>query len=168
MEQRGQSSVPPKMLHFGALRARFERQMADYLADVGQRLREARLRNRPDLTSHEKAARELEKFGVTVTAKQYARWERGESEPRGDKRTHIAEMLGITRDQIWGQPPIAPEEELRAQLDRIEASQQTILAEIAVTRDERAAAETRIATQLRSIARKLGNEAAASRIRSNG
>lgn len=156
------------MLHFAALRARFERQMADYLADVGKRLREARLRNRPDLSSHEKAARELEKFGVTVTGKQYARWERGESEPRGDKRTHIAEMLGMTRDEIWGQPPIAPEEELRAQLDRIEANQGKILADIASMRDERAAAEARLATQMRSIARKLGTEAKGSRSRSTG
>jgi transcriptional regulator with XRE-family HTH domain len=142
--------------------------MAEYLADVGSRMRQARLRNRPELSSHEKAARELEKFGVTVTAKQYARWERGESEPRGNKKTHIAEMLGVTRDEIWGQPPIAPEEELRAQLDRIEANQREILAEIAVTRDERAAAEARIATQLRSIVRRLGTAATGNRNRATG
>jgi transcriptional regulator with XRE-family HTH domain len=142
--------------------------MAEYLADVGSRMRQARLRNRPELSSHEKAARELEKFGVTVTAKQYARWERGESEPRGNKKTHIAEMLGVTRDEIWGQPPIAPEEELRAQLDRIEANQRKILADIAVTRDERAAAEARIATQLRSLARRLGTAATGNRNRATG
>jgi len=94
--------------------------MADYLAEVGRRLREARERNRPDLSSHDKAARELENYGVVVTGKQYGRWERGESEPRGNKRDKLAEMLGTTKEAIWGKPPLAPEEELREQLDRIE------------------------------------------------
>lgn len=112
--------VPTKMLHFAAMRDRFERQMADYLADVGRRLREARERNRPDLSSHAKAARELENLGVTVSEKQYGRWERGESEPRGDKRKVIATMVGVEVADLWGNPPIAPEQELRDQLDRIE------------------------------------------------
>lgn len=118
------------MLHFPELRARFERQMADYLADVGRRLRDARLRNRPDLDSIPKAARELQdKHGIDISEKQYGRWERGESEPRGSKRDALAAMLGIRKEEIWGEAPIAPEEELRAQLNRIEETLAKILAE---------------------------------------
>jgi hypothetical protein len=96
-------------LQFAELRARFEEQMAEHLAAVGRRLREARERNRPDLTSHEKAAHELSKAGVIVTGKQYGRWERGESEARSDKREAIASMLGTSVESLWGEPPIAPE-----------------------------------------------------------
>lgn len=102
-------------MHFAEMRARFERQMSAYMQDVGRRMREARERNRPDLTSHEKAAHEL-----GVSGKQYGRWERGESQPRPDKWSAIAEMLDVSVESLRGSPPIAPEEELRAQLTRIE------------------------------------------------
>jgi hypothetical protein len=114
-------------LQFAELRARFEQQMAEHLAAVGRRLREARERNRPDLTSHEKAAHELSKAGVIVTGKQYGRWERGESEARSDKREAIASMLGTTVEALWGEPPIAPEVELRQQLGRIEQKLDLVL-----------------------------------------
>lgn len=91
--------------------------MAAYSQDVGRRMREARERNRPDLTSQEAAARELD-----VSSKQYGRWERGESTPRSDKWELIAEMLRVPVDELRGEPPAIPEDDLRAQLDRIEAT----------------------------------------------
>ena len=131
-EQEVDLSVPAKMLHFGELRARFERQMADYLADVGRRLREARLRNRPDLDSIPKAARAFETAtGIHVSEKQYGRWERGESEPRGAKRDGLAAMLGIRKEEIWGEPPVAPEDELRAALAELRSGQKEILRQLA-------------------------------------
>lgn len=128
------ASVPAKMLHFAELRSRFERQMADYLADVGRRLREARLQNRPDLDSIPKASRELhEKFGIINSEKQYGRWELGKSEPRGAKREALAKMLRVRPEDIWGEPPIAPEEELRQQLNRIEDKLDRLLDYFATT-----------------------------------
>lgn len=162
-EQGTPSSVPAKMLHFGEFRARFERQMADYLADVGRRLREARQRNRPDLDSIPKAARELKDVhGVDVSEKQYGRWERGESEPRGSKRDALAAMLRVRKEDIWGEPPLAPEDELRADMKALKNSLRTIRAEIATLSTELAQSEARLITRLRRIERKLDTGATGS------
>lgn len=147
--------VPAKMLHFPALRARFERQMADYLADVGRRLRDARLRNRPDLDSIPKASRELQdKYGIGNSEKQYGRWERGESEPRGAKREALAKMLHVRPEDIWGEAPIAPEDELRAQLQRIESKLDDVLAGQRVIRAELARPSRKASTPRQSAPRK--------------
>jgi transcriptional regulator with XRE-family HTH domain len=133
-------------LHFAAVRERFEKQMADYLVEVGRRLHDARIQNRPDLTSHEKAAHELQAtHGVVVSGKQYGRWERGESEPRTDKREAIAAMLRVDVTDIWGLPPIAPEVELRAQLDRLEARLDAIAKHLGIDHAEVRDALSRLA-----------------------
>jgi DNA-binding XRE family transcriptional regulator len=103
--------------------------MAAYTADVGRRMREARERNRPDLTSQEAAAQE-----IGVSGKQYGRWERGESQPRSDKWTPIAHMLRVPVEDLRGRPPALPEEELRAQLDRIEAKVDDALSQLSAMR----------------------------------
>lgn len=104
--------------------ANFERQMADYTQNVGKRIREARERI-PDL-SQEAAARE-----VGVSVKQFGRWERGESQPRRqEKWDRLAEVLGVSVDDLRGEPPEVydPESELRMQVDRLEEKLDAILA----------------------------------------
>lgn len=122
--------VGAKSLHFATVLARFEAQMAAYSADVGRRMREARTRNRPDL-SQEAAAHE-----IGVSSKQYGRWETGKSQPRAANWAKIAEVLQVAVDDLRGKPPIAPEQELRDQLDRIETTQDKILGELRAIRLE--------------------------------
>jgi transcriptional regulator with XRE-family HTH domain len=113
-------------LHFAELLARFQRQMADYEEEVGRRIKRARLQNRPDLTSHESAARE---FG-NISSKQWGRWERGESLPRAANWNRLAEVLQIEVAELRGDPPAIAEHELADQLDRIEAKLDAILATV--------------------------------------
>jgi DNA-binding XRE family transcriptional regulator len=121
------------------MRARFERQMASLRRRRGQRIREARERNRPEL-SQEDAAHEM---GVSV--KTIGRWERGESQPRDKQWEPLARMLKVGVEDLRGQPPIAPEAELKAQLDRIEANQQLLLAYFGIEPDEEGEPATRFA-----------------------
>jgi transcriptional regulator with XRE-family HTH domain len=112
-----------KSLHFAELLERFRRQMADYEEEVGHRIRRARLHNRPDLTSHEAAARE---FG-NISSKQWGRWERGESLPRAANWNRLAEVLRMEVTDLRGDPPAIAENDLADQLDRIEAKLDLLL-----------------------------------------
>jgi transcriptional regulator with XRE-family HTH domain len=134
--------------------------MADHLRRQGARLREARKALK---ISQEEAARL-----IGVSNKAYGAWERGTSEPRDRNWRQIEEILKIRVEEIRGEPPQSQLDKIEANQRQILANQRQILVEIASMRDERAAAEARIATQLRSIARTLGIGAKASRKRAGG
>lgn len=130
-----------------------QRQMADYLKAQGDRLRAAR----KSLGLSQEDAAHL--IGVTVAA--YGAWERGESEPRDRNWRKIEERLKVTAEEVRGEPPLS-------QMDQILVNQERILAELATIRVEQAAAEARLTTQLRSIARKLGTAAKGSQSQTGG
>lgn len=87
--------------------------MAAYAQDVGQRIREARERNRPGI-SQEDLAHEL-----GVSSKTIGRWERGEVQPRDRQWEPLAKKLKVAVADLRGRPPLTPEEELRARMDQI-------------------------------------------------
>lgn len=134
-------------------------QMAEYrqrIAEQIRREREKRGWRREDLA---------QKTGASY--RQIERWETAKSRPQAANIKKLAEVFEVDVSVL--RPDLeAEEEELRQYLVRVETNQERILAEIAAMRDAHAAAEARVLTELRSLARKLGTAAKGSRSRSSG
>jgi hypothetical protein len=93
-----------------------------------------------------------------VSSKTIGRWERGEVQPRDKQWKPLAKALRVGVDDLRGAPPLMPEQQLRAQLDRIEANQEALAGAIdAISAQVEATSEqsaTRHAELLRALDRR--------------
>lgn len=106
--------------------------MASYQERVAARIKAER---KSRGLSREEAARQ-----AGISFRQYQRWETGQSEPRDSNLRQLAEAWSVTVESLRPPDPEHEEQDVRDQLDRLEAKIDALLAHAGLDAAEVAAA----------------------------